>query len=264
MHVLIAADMEGCSGIVSNIQVEPGDTQYAASVEHMIDDANACLAGCFQGGATSVTIWDAHWRGMNMPWHRIDPRATLQQGDNNFGRLHDVGSFDALILLGYHAMGGTANAVLDHTMTAEWQNFWLNGRLAGEIAIDAAIAGDSGVPTIMVSGDNTCCREAREWIPGIYTAQVKESLGLYGARMLAPQAARALIENTAEQACRNYKSVEPLCLEKPIRMRLQVAERTPIPPNLDGMTWRKIIDGRTFEVEGASVFEALYRLLKNR
>lgn len=59
---------------------------------------------------------------------------------------------DGLILLGYHAMAGTAGAILEHTYSSvEIQNVWLNGRKAGEVGIDVAIAAEHQVPVILVS-----------------------------------------------------------------------------------------------------------------
>lgn len=262
MRVFVAVDMEGISGIVDPAQVRTSESSYRGGCDLMLADANACIAGCFAGGATAVTVWDAHGGGLNMPWERIDPRATLQQGGNDLGRLHDIDRFDALILLGYHAMAGTPNAVLEHTMSSPvWQNLWLNGRKAGEIAIDAGIAGDAGVPTIMVSGDDACCREARRWMPGIHTAAVKTGLASNGARLLAPEPARRLIAATAERACRGFDKVKPLSLRKPVKLRLELVERHPLPQAAAGKPWLRVIDGRTFEVTGADTREALYRLL---
>jgi D-aminopeptidase len=50
----------------------------------------------------------------------------------------------------------------------------MNGKKCGEVAIDAGIAGDHGVPTIMVSGDDKVCKEARKFIKGVQTVQVKK------------------------------------------------------------------------------------------
>ena len=53
-------------------------------------------------------------------------------------KLHIVNAY-GLILLGYHAMAGTPGAILEHSMSSKSiQNYWINGRLAGEVAIDAA------------------------------------------------------------------------------------------------------------------------------
>ena len=261
MKVYISVDMEGISGIVLPEQVRSTDAHYRQACDYMVADANACAEGCFRGGAKQVVVWDAHGSGFNMPWDKIDSRVVLQQGGNVFGRLHDIGKFDALILLAYHAMAGVRAAVLEHTMSSlAWQNCWINGRKCGEFAIDAGIAGDAGVPTIMVSGDDTFCKEAGQWVPGIHAAQVKTGLATKGARLLSPANAHALITATAERACRERRKLKPLVHRKPVKMRLELVERNPVPLTMDGKPWLKLIDGRTYEVTGRDTREALYRL----
>ena len=261
MKIFVSVDMEGISGIASSDQVKRGHQAYEEARRFMTWDANACAEGCFRGGAKKVVIWDAHGASFNMLWDQLDPRVELMQGGDSLGRLHDIGDFDALILLGYHALAGSPSAVLEHTMSsASWQNFWLNGKKAGELAIDAGIAGDSNVPTIMASGDDKFCKEARQWIKGIYTAQVKTGLATYGARFLSKPAAHALITQTAEQACRNHKTIKPLVHKKPVAFRLEVTERNQLPALAAHRPYLKLIDGRTWEVTGASTREALERL----
>ena len=150
MKVFVFVDMEGISGICRREHVMGDGWAYQEGRRFMTADANACVEGCFRGGATQVVIRDGHYTGFNMLWDQIDPRAELIQGGSDLGRMHDIGEYDALILLGYHGMAGTPGAVLEHTMSsASWQRFWLNGRESGEFAIDAGIAGDAGVPTII-------------------------------------------------------------------------------------------------------------------
>jgi D-amino peptidase len=261
MNIFIEVDMEGISGITLSEQVRRSEARYVEAVKLMAADANACVDGCFSGGATKVTVWDAHGTGCNMPWERIDPRAELIQGGSDHGRLHDIGRYDALILLGFHAMAGTRSAVLEHTMSsASWQNCWINGRKAGEFAIDAGIAGDAGVPVIMTSGDDKLCAEARSWVKGIYTAQVKVGYACQGARMLSMEAAHRLIRETAAKACRNLSKIKPLVHRKPVRMRLEKVKRGGVPSTAARKPWLKIIDGRTYEVTGSSALEAFSRL----
>jgi D-amino peptidase len=261
MKVLVEVDMEGISGIVTPQQVMPGEARYEEARKFLTGDINACVEGCFRGGANRVTVWDAHARGQNLLWDQADPRPEYIQGVCDFGRLHDIADYDALILLGFHALAGTRSAVLEHTMSsAGWQNFWINGRKAGELAIDAGIAGDAGVPTIMVSGDDKACAEARRWIPGVYTAQVKVGRASAGAQLLSKAAAHKLITETAETACRNYRKIKPLVHRKPVAMRLEVVERKGIPDKAGNRPWLRLIDGRTYEVRGATTAEALARL----
>ncbi|HUW82914.1 MAG TPA: M55 family metallopeptidase [Phycisphaerae bacterium] len=263
MKVLICVDMEGISGITKSEQVLRGDPEYQHGRQYMAWDTNACVEGCFRGGATQVVVRDAHASGFNMLWEQIDSRAELTPGTGgrDQGRLFDVGQFDAMSLLGYHAMAGTPEAVLEHTMSSGgWQNFWLNGKKAGEIAMDAGIAGDDGVPTIMVSGCDKACAEAKKWIKGVYTACVKKGLAWDSARLLGKEVAHKLISDTAEKACRNYKKVKPLVHAKPVRMRLELVERGKVPSPAAGMSYLKIVDARTYEVTGATTREALSRL----
>jgi D-amino peptidase len=261
MKVFIEVDMEGISGITLPEQVKRGELRYADARNFMVADANACTEGCFRGGASAVTVWDAHGSGFNMPWEQIDPRVELIQGSSDLGRLHDIARYDAIILLGFHAMAGKHAAVLEHTMSsADWQNLWINGRKAGEIAIDAGIAGDAGVPVIMVSGDDKACAEARQWVKGVHTAQVKVGYSNSGARFLSKETAHQLILDTAERACRDYRNIKPLVHRKPVRMRLEKIERRRLPDPAAHQAWLKLIDGRTYEVTGSSTREALSRL----
>lgn len=261
MKVFVFADMEGISGICRREHVASDCPAYQQGRKYMAWDVNACVEGCFRGGATQVVVRDGHGSGFNMLWEDVDSRAALIQGGSDLGRMHDLGDFDALILLGYHAMAGQAHAVLEHTMSSKgWQNFWLNGKKAGELAIDAGIAGDAGVPTIMVSGDDKVCKEAKQWIKGVYTAQVKTGYAWDGAKLLSKDAAHTLITDTAEKACRNVGKVKPLVHAKPVRMRLEVVERQKIQGKAAGRSYLKIIDGRTYEVTGTDTREALSRL----
>ena len=262
MKVFIAVDMEGISGICRTEQVSGPGPLFEEGRQCMTQDANACVEGCFRGGAKKVTVQDIHSHGMSMLWDRVDPRVELIQGTNDYGRMTDIGQYDALILLGYHSMAGTFYGDLDHTMCPRrWQNFWLNGKKAGEFAIDAGIAGDKSVPVIMTSGDDRLCREAKQLIKGVYAAQVKTGLSSEGARLLSRKAAERVIRDTAETACRNYRSIKPFKVKKPVRMRIELTERTPLPALHANLPFRRIIDRRSFEVTGATVHEALFRLM---
>ncbi len=50
MKILIAADMEGISGVVSWDQVMPGSADYPRFRKLMTDEVNAAVRGAFDGG----------------------------------------------------------------------------------------------------------------------------------------------------------------------------------------------------------------------
>ena len=256
--IFVMVDMEGISGICNSSQVSSTEGPYAAARRYMTWDTNACVAGCFDGGAGRVVVRDAHASGFNMIWEEFDEGAEYIQGRTARQRMPEIEKFDGLILLGYHAMAGTVEAVLEHTMTSKhWQNLRINGELTGEVGIDAGIGGDAGVPTIMVSGDDKVCAEARSLIPGIETAEVKKGLDCQGAQLLAMRAAHELIRKAATQAVRRCREIKPYVVAKPVKMTLELVSRGNVPLTREGV---RVIDGRTYEVTAATVEQAL-RLL---
>lgn len=258
MTIFVMVDMEGISGICRVSQVDPEGAHYQDGRRRVTQDVNACVEGCFAGGARKVVVRDAHGKGFNFIWEELDSRAEYITGTVPQGRMHDIGRFDGLILLGYHAMAGTPDSVLEHTMSSKaWQNFWINGRKCGEIAIETGIAGDSGVPVIMVSGDDKTCKEARALIPGVQTVEVKKGLGVEGAQLLSKEKAHALIRDGAARAVKLCKTIKPVRFRHPVTMRLELVSRGVVPATRKGV---RVIDGRTYEARGWTVEETLRML----
>lgn len=257
IKIYIFVDMEGTSGVSGSDFVITDKRLYAEGRRYYTEDVNACIKGCFKGGATSVIVRDGHGSGNHIIWDALDERAELVQGNSGGQRFPGIDECNALILLGYHAMAGTAGALLEHTYSsAGIQNYWLNGKRVGEIGIDAMIAAEHGVPTILVTGDDYACREASEWIPGVHTCIVKYGLSCNGARLLPKNEAHRLISEAASCAVAKASQISPIKVTCPVKLRVEVVERGAIPdknmPNI------AIIDGRTYERTSSSLEGALY------
>lgn len=248
--------MEGISGITQRDHVSKGSAIYPLGGKLMEMDINACIEGCFQAGADEVIIKDGHCTGVNVSPLEIDPRAVLIQGAVGNKRYPGIDDCDALILLGYHAMAGTKNAVLEHTFSsAGIQNMWVNGELAGELAIDTIIAAEHKVPTIMVSGDDKICAEAKAFLPEMITCQVKKALTTYGAQMLSPQKAHDLITAKTIEAIGKIKSIPLTEVKSPTVLKRELVERGALPSTKrEGI---KLIDGRTYEISSDTLESAL-------
>jgi D-amino peptidase len=95
----------------------------------------------------------------------------------------------------------------------------LNGRPVGELAINAALAGTYGVPVALVSGDQALAAEARDFLgAGVETVVVKEAVGRYAARSVAPsEACRRIREGAAATLRRTHA---PLHLASPVRIEV--------------------------------------------
>lgn len=261
MNIYIAVDMEGISGVYHPDQTSTG-SRYEEARRFMTWDINACAEGCKKAGANKIIVADVHYKGDNVIWPELSSKIdSVVVGTKGLERrFTGIEECDAVILLGYHAMAGTAGGVLEHTWNSKgWQNLWINGQLAGEIALDTAIAGGYGKPVIMVSGDDYTCAEAKALKPDIITAEVKKGVTAFGARLLLKEAAHELISSCAERAVKQAGSINPYDVKKPITLRVELVERQQL-PSQHAKPYMKIIDGRTYEVTGDTVEEALFRL----
>lgn len=227
MKILIATDMEGITGVTTWDQVTPGHTEYARFRRQMTEDVNAAIRGAFDGGADEVIVADGHWNGSNILIEELDPRARLNTGSPSpFSMMEGIDeSVNGVIFIGYHARNGTPNAILDHTwsrMTVA--NVWLNDLLTGEYGLNGAVAGQFGVPVIMVSGDQTACAQVTELLGDMETAIVKQASSRFAAECLAPEATREMICLSAERAVGRLAQGDvpkPFVLDTPITVTVE-------------------------------------------
>ena len=260
MNVYIMTDMEGISGIVMREQVSSSDPRYQEGRRMMAADINVCVKACKEAGAEKVYVRDAHGSGSNVVWLELcdeaDGYIMGATGDERFPMLEEC---DAVILLGYHAMAGTAGGILEHSMnSSRVQNYWINDMPAGETAIDAGIVGDKGKPVIMVSGDDKVCAEAKALMPWVVTAEIKKGVTWKGGILLPPGKSHAIIREKTIEAIKNFANTKPLQYDKPIRFRCELMERFPMHSQY-AKPYMKIIDGRTFEVTGETMEDALFK-----
>jgi D-amino peptidase len=208
MKLLIAADMEGITGVTTWEQVDPSTSEYQRFRKLMTADVNAAIRGAFEAGANEIVVSDGHWNGSNILIEEIDPRARLNSGLTTapLSMMQGIDeSFEAVLFIGYHGRAGSQNAVLDHTWSTKLSGVWLNDTLVGEYGLNAALAGHFGVPVIMISGDQTACAQAQELLGALEIAVVKQATGRYSAECLPLALTQELIRNAARQAVQRLK-----------------------------------------------------------
>ncbi len=221
LRVLIAADMEGISGVVHWDQVDPEKPDYSRFRHIMTAEVNAALKGAIQTGADEILVADGHDTHRNILIEELDPRARLIAGrDDTYGMVSGIDNkINAAMFVGFHARAGTRCAILDHTWSGVVNNLWLNGRLVGEFGLSAALCGYFDVPVIMVSGDQAVGAEASELINGVEVAVVKQARGRFNAELLPLEvsfqkvreaAARAISRVRADMAPPPYKLQPPV------------------------------------------------------
>src|SRR5256884_9005314 len=191
----------------------------------MTGEANAAIEGALAAGATKVVVNDSHWFMRNLLAEELHQAAELVAGDpkpRSMVQGIDEG-FDAALFVGYHARAGTRNAILDHTYADRIYEVRLNGKPVGELGINAAFAGVSGVPVALVSGDAALAAEANDLLgDGVSTVIVKEAVSRHAARSVAPALACRMIQDEVTRTLKR-KHV-PFVLPAPIALEVDFAQ----------------------------------------
>lgn len=226
MKILIAADMEGITGVTTWDQVTAGHFEYPRFRRLMTEDVNAAVRGAFDAGAKEVFVTDGHANGSNILIEELDPRASLNTGSPSpLSMMQGVDEVDGVIYVGYHARAGSPDAILDHTWSSRTvANVWLNDILVGEYGLNAAVAGHFDVPVLMVTGDQTACTQTVELLGDLETVVVKHAVGRYAAECLSPTVTHDMIQKTAAQAVTRLakrKAPAPFTLDEPISLAVE-------------------------------------------
>ena len=222
VKIYIHTDLEGISGIDTMEMIERQGSRHRECCEKLMADLNAAIDGAFAGGATHVTVLDSHGGGNNFILELLDPRAQNDVRPNKkwWGIIDD--SYQGTFFIGAHPMAGTQNGFLDHTQSSlAWHDYSVNGRKMGELAQWAIVAGNWGVPMLMVSGDEAACAEARNFFRPVETAVVKRAVGRNRAELVEVKEARQRIREAARRAVGLVGKAHPLTPLKPMDIRLE-------------------------------------------
>ena len=221
MKVFIVADLEGITGVTSfKHQAHPDGFLYPEARKCFMRDLNAAIDGAFAAGADEILVYDTHFYGLNVLVDELPPNVKAVLGKPIRSGLDQ--SFDAAMLIGYHAMAGTRGGMLTHTYSLDIRSIRLNGIEVGEIGMEAALAGSLDVPTVMISGDSAGLKEAADLIPGIEVAVVKEVMEEEAARCLPATESEKLIKQKATEGLKRRGEINPFKVAPPFEIRIDI------------------------------------------
>jgi D-amino peptidase len=213
LKVYVSVDMEGISGTVTSDQLGPEGFEYARFREFMTREALAAIEAAREAGATEVVVCDSHGNGENLLVELFPPEVRIVRSwprpQGMMAGLDDT--FDAAILIGYHASTDNPRGVRAHTFrSALFTHVALDGKVISEGSFAAALAGSFGVPVVAVSGDDVMIAELRAQTGGAFeAAEVKKSLGFHSASTLTPAAAQALVGAKVKAALGRRSEMKP-------------------------------------------------------
>jgi D-amino peptidase len=224
----VISDIEGVAGIVKWGQTGGDSPLFQEARDLYTEEINAAVRGAKAAGATEIVVMDCHGAGGDYTFNslladKLDPDCefVVQNKWTEYTGFLEEGC-DAALFVGMHAMAGTPDGVLSHTVSGQaWQNLRFNGVLVGETGINAALCGHWGCPVLLVTGDRAVCREGSELLgEGLTTVEVKVGLGRFSARNLPAVRARELIEEGAKRALKDMKAVQPYDPGHPCEIRI--------------------------------------------
>jgi D-amino peptidase len=252
VRIFIISDMEGVAGITNWDQTTGGKSLYEEGRKLYTEEINAAVRGARAAGATEIVVMDCHGAGEGWSFNslipdQLDPDCefVVQHEWTEYTGVLEQGC-DAALFIGMHAMVGTPDGVMCHTVSGtKWTNLWFNDVLVGESGINAALCGHWGCPVLLVTGDQAACREGRALLgDGLTTVQVKEGLGRFSARHVTPIRARQMIESGATAALANLEAVKQYVPASPVEIKVEVAT----PDHLEKFRYIpsvEIVGGRT-------------------
>ncbi len=214
MKYFILTDIEGAAGVDSFSQTRTHDeTAKGAAMSQLAREVNACIEGIHTlHPDAEVAVWDGHGTG-GLRSQDIVGGTYLREGKPYY----QLEGFEAMLFVGQHAMAGTAFAPLAHTYSSKSIAYYrLNGVFIGEFGARALVAGEQGVPTIFLAGDDKAALEAKMFIPAIETVSVKTGEGL-----------EAAVHDASAEACRKVREGTVRALQRAAEIRPFTGIRPP-------------------------------------
>lgn len=220
-RALILGDIEGITGVDDWRHIIHGHPGYREACDAYEADVNAAVEGLHAGDAREVLVVDTHAAGRNVRAENLHG-CRLIDGPSIMGRIDEAFEIgvDALVLLGFHAAAGTPDGFVPHSFAPQTCS-WLDGKLAGEPAFYAHLAGARSIPTIAITGDAQTIVQLRDFVPDARAVQTKTSTSPWLATSSEPITTRREIVQTVAAAYRDRCSIAPCVLPEMLTLTIE-------------------------------------------
>lgn len=176
----ISADIEGVTDVTDWCETEKGGDGYEEARHQMSREVAAACEAILEAGHQAV-VRDGHDSARNILHEMLPGGVRLMRGWACHPASMMAGvdeKYDGALYIGYHAPAGSDGSPLAHTISKKKVNrIRINGMLASEFTLNSMYAAQMGVPSLFISGDEAICRMARQEVPQIAYAAVKECRG---------------------------------------------------------------------------------------
>jgi D-amino peptidase len=191
----------------------------------MTAEVAAAARAVLAAGYDEVIVADGHGNAQNIDpeglpdnvWLvRSWPRPLLQMQGIETPNI-EAGGF-----VGYHAGSSAQGSVLAHVYSgAAFRSVRVNGEACSEGYLNAALAGEFGVPIIFVSGDQHTVADARRYAPEACGFVAKHSVGWRSESALPPAQVARSLEKEIKKSCQR-RSSRPFTIKGPVCLELEM------------------------------------------
>lgn len=227
--LFLAVDIEGVAGVANVDHLGPGQFEWAKAREWMTAEAASAAQAALDAGFDEVVVADGHGNALNLlpdalpertRLTRSWPRPLLQMDGV------DEPGVAACMMVGFHGGATGPHGVLAHTYHGGlFADVRLNGIACSEPYLNAALAGEYGVPTILVTGDDAVCAEVADFAPWIPTCAVKRALSWKSVSGPAPKVGAERVGAAAASALERIGNIEPFRIAGPYELDLVFSNR---------------------------------------
>ena len=213
-----------------------------------------------KNGFDRVVIADSHGPMVNLLVDDLPEYVEIVRGfPRPLSMVSGVEDCDVALFLGYHAKFGTAKSTFDHTYSGgSISRVEINGTVASEFLLNAYVAGEMGVPVILVAGEaQLLADDVKKHAPWAETVTLKHSLGRLSARSFSLRTIEKDLRGAVRRATTKHKNdkVEPLVPRKPVKTTIgflvsHFADAAGLLPNI------KRVDGLEVEYTTKSMADA--------
>jgi D-amino peptidase len=220
-----------------------------------------------EGGFDKVVLADSHGPMVNLLVDDLPDYVEIVRGfPRPLSMVAGVEGCDVAVFLGYHAKFGTAKSTFDHTYSGGTINkVEVNGVTSSEFLLNAYVAGELGVPVIMVAGEAQLIKDdVKRYAPWVETVALKHSLSRLAARSPSMKVLEKELRESVKRAAARYRkgNTEKLTAKAPVKTRItfmttlyaDAAELLPIAKRIDALRVEYVSGSM---VEAYKVFELL-------
>jgi len=257
LKIYISTDMEGLPGINSWHQVNDKDPRFLN--EYLVETLKWVVDGIKASDHNSevdqILICDSHSLGENIPYDftEYDNRLYLIRGGlRDYYMMAGLdSSFSTVFFVGYHAGVGTIHGIMDHTYSsASVHEMRINGIRMNETLVNAAFAGEFGIPVSLVIGDRALVEELKSTLKETTLIETKIGLSRFSAIMKPKNVVKQEIIEGVKSALQKNKMIMPYRIQAPYKLEIEfnsteMADESMLIPGVERIDGRTVLYGST-------------------